>query len=476
MTSSPPVAAEPPWRHVHPLTPLVRGGLVVIAYGSWFVSDQVNRISSQRGGAPGQDPTTRHLGLLLALFLAGVVLFVALSWVSWLFSRFRLTDSLVEVRSGVLFRRHRQVRYDRIQAVDITRPVLARILRLSQVVVRSAGGHEAHLRLSFLAQRDAVALRDRLTDLATHSGAGAHADEALASVTPGRRVIQVPPLRQLQAALWRPSVLLLGLLLVGSAVELGLGHPQLAFAAVPIVLGVGSAHGRQLLNELNFVLETTPAALRAQHGLLELRATTVPFHRIQAVELTQPLLWRPFGWWRIELNVAGSHPGREATETSTILPVGTYAEALDVLALAIQPPPSDLLAAATQGTGNAVGFTTSPLAARLVDPLTCGRTGYAVTESAIVIRHGRLDRVAQIVPHARIQSTGLSEGPLERVLGIATVRLHSTRGRVHPTIPHLSRLEAERFLAEESVRAGVARATSAHEVAREPHQSFDYES
>ena len=46
--------------------------------------------------------------------------------------------------------------------------------------------------------------------------------------------------------------------------------------------------------------------VRVQEGLTDLRATTIPLHRIQALELVQPLWWRPLGWWRIRVNVAGS--------------------------------------------------------------------------------------------------------------------------------------------------------------------------
>ena len=69
---------------------------------------------------------------------------------SWRFSRFRVADTLIELRTGVLFRQHRQVRFDRIQAVDLGRPLLARLTGLSEVVVQSAGGKDSHLKLSFL--------------------------------------------------------------------------------------------------------------------------------------------------------------------------------------------------------------------------------------------------------------------------------------------------------------------------------------
>ena len=64
---------------------------------------------------------------------------------------------LIELRTGVLFRQHRQVRFDRIQAVDVGRPLLARLTGLSEVVVQSAGGSDSQLKLSFLADGRAQA-------------------------------------------------------------------------------------------------------------------------------------------------------------------------------------------------------------------------------------------------------------------------------------------------------------------------------
>ena len=40
---------------------------------------------------------------------------------------FRITGDAVEVRSGILFRTQRKARLDRIQGINIVRPVLARL-------------------------------------------------------------------------------------------------------------------------------------------------------------------------------------------------------------------------------------------------------------------------------------------------------------------------------------------------------------
>ena len=72
----------------------------------------------------------------------------------------------VELRQGFLFRQHRQVRLERVQAVELSRPLLARLLGLARVVVQSAGGSDSTLTLSFLDLARAEALREHLLDLA----------------------------------------------------------------------------------------------------------------------------------------------------------------------------------------------------------------------------------------------------------------------------------------------------------------------
>ena len=50
------------------------------------------------------------------------------------------------------------------------------------------------------------------------------------------------------------------------------------------------------------------------------------------------------------------------------------------------------------------------------------------------------------VPHARVQSMALAQGPLQRWLGLGTVELHSTSGPTRPRLVHQDAEVAQRFL------------------------------
>ena len=149
------------------------------------------------------------------------------------------------------------------------------------------------------------------------------------------------------------------------------------------------------------------------------------------------------------------------TSTQTVLmPVGNREEALKVLTLVQPGIPRAAALAALEGDGSAEGFVTASERARRLDPLSWRRLGYAVLRDGLLTRRGRWYRAAQFVPHARIQSLKVEQGPVQRSRGVATVRLLSTVGPVSPVVSHLDVEQAQRLLAEQVVRSSLARQES----------------
>ena len=77
--------------------------------------------------------------------------------------------------------------------------------------------------------------------------------------------------------------------------------------------------------------------------------------------------------------------------------------------------------------------------------------------AGLITRRGVLYRAAQYVPHARIQSLKVEQGPVQRRRGVATVRIVSTVGPVSPAVAHLDEPDAVRLLNEQVVRSSRAR-------------------
>ena len=157
------------WQRLHPLSPLLRGGFVLIAILGYAASQLFDQVLSSVGLGtvyPGEEglpdgvgpegpieEAIRHPVLALAVVVAFLAVVALVNWVSWRFSRFRVGGGQVELRQGVLFRQHRQVRLERVQAVELARPLLARAFGLARVVVQSAGGSDSTLTLSYLELR-----------------------------------------------------------------------------------------------------------------------------------------------------------------------------------------------------------------------------------------------------------------------------------------------------------------------------------
>ncbi|QKE85036.1 PH domain-containing protein [Arthrobacter sp. NEB 688] len=482
------------WQRLHPLSPLLRGGVVLIAVLGYGVSRLVDSVLGSLDPTAEPDPGadyelawTSHPLIALAALVVVIAAVAGVGWVSWRFSRFRVAAGQVELRTGVLFRQHRQVRLERVQAVETTRPLLARLVGLSQVVVQSAGGSDSHLTLAFLGADRAEEVRAHLLDLAGRSdeavrpghdlapAPGAPAPDGLdpavrrPAAEPAALVV-VPNGRLFVATILHGSTIVLGLVLLGAAVTVGVAEAGLAVLAgapalLPVVFGLGVSRVKELLVHGNFSIARTGTALRVRHGLTDLRVSTVPVHRVQAVEVLQPLWWRPWGWWRVRVNVAGVHGGDNDDDETVMLPVGTADEALAVLGALGVHPEDPVLLEALHGDGGEPGWVGPPRVARWLDPWSWRRTGYALAAHAVYLRTGRFTRRTTVVPHARIQSLGLAQGPLQARLGLASARLVSTPGPVGPGVPHLRQDAAEELLELVGRRARDARRLAGHPLA-----------
>ena len=457
-------ATDGEWRPLHPLTPFVRGWKVVAA--------ALVLVGQQRGGDLVQHglPSRTEALITLAAIVALALLAGVYALLAWRRARYRVDGHVLQLRTGVLFRQERQAPLDRLQAVDVVRPLLARFFGLAELNLEVAGSGDSSIRLSLLREADAQALRSTL--LARAAGLTYEGD--VAPEAPEREVLTVPVARTVESLLRNGSTLFGLMLLVGTVVAaVVLGSPAPLVALLPIGFTIVSVVWTRFTGGFGFRIATSPDGVRLHHGLLTTRSQTVPPGRVQAVRMRQPLLWRSRDWWRVEVNVAG-YGGLRSTDDGgadehLLLTVGTRAEALMVVGLALPElaVAADIgvavVAAALTGRDAAGGFTSSPRAARLLDPIGWRRHGVLVTRAVLLARRGVLVRELDLVPHARTQSLALQQGPLQRRLGLASFALHSTRGPVRPSVQHLPADVAAALLHQQAERAMSARADSAHD-------------
>jgi membrane protein YdbS with pleckstrin-like domain len=99
-------------------------------------------------------------------------------------------------------------------------------------------------------------------------------------------------------------------------------------------------------------------------------------------------------------------------------------------------------------TAAALAAAAALLAGAVVDVLfqrRVGAWGYLEREDDLLIRRGLLVRRLSVVPYGRMQFIDVTAGPVERSLGLATVRLHTAAAATDARIPGLAADEAARL-------------------------------
>ncbi len=431
---APPAAAMPglggDWQRLHPLSPLIRAGRGGVA----ILVIVVLPLLGSRQGSRFDD--LQHIAILLVALALGVI--------SWLVTRWRVEDGVLRVESGLIRRTSERFPLSQIQAIDTVRPGLARVFGLAELRIRLASGDGKAGRLAYLANFEAENLRARLLALS-------HGLDEATPAPPERPLVAVPTGQLLASVLLSAPGLILEAVIVALVVL-----ATLAPGAAAAVLSGGAA---PLIGLLVFVLRRfnggyglvvaeAPDGLRLRSGLVETSAETIPDGRIQAIRMIEPLAWRPFGWCRLEVDVVsqksrGRQDRNQANAARALLPVGSREQAAFLLGRVFPDLPDERVGPPSRARWK------SPLRFRL---LSCAvNDGYAVTTS------GRIRRVTDWVPLAKVQSVRRVEGPIQRRLRLGSIHLDTAGRRVFAVLRDRDRTEATRLMADLPDRCREAR-------------------
>ncbi len=465
------------WRRAHVLSPFVNAWLVIFVFlftiGREFFeigSREEREIPdfSQVPDLPGVLKVFENFGALWlpALLIVSFTLLLIPYYLSWYSYFFAVDNRNVYVRSGILSKTERKARLDRVQSIDINRSLMARLLGLAELKFDVADGSDSALSVRFLKYKDARELRARLLSqvrtlqhgsdqeyerpatsvpdaetmfvsqqghdsrrerlrehLVTNLGAGAtDADE-----TPVLKV----PVSRLIASVFLSFTTIVGvaglLVFAGISFFTGASLFNMFFANFALVAGVASALWKKFNTGYNFRLSTSPNGLKTRYGFTDTTTQTVPEGRVQAITVSQPLLWRLKGWYQVQVSLAGKDD-LDSLFAGYLLPVGTADELAQVLPLVVPGVGSggadaSALHAGLVGSGAAGGFTVSPQRARVFNWFTYKRNGFALLPALLMIRGGWANRHLTIVPHSKIQGLHLSQGSLARRRALAHVHV-----------------------------------------------------
>lgn len=403
-----------------------------------------------------------ELGIEVLWPLIGVGIAVA----RYVSGRFRLADGAVHWTSGVLTRQATQVPFDRVQDVEVTRPLIARILGCSAVRVSTAGG-AGGIELSYL-DRDVA---DRLgaevrRQIAVARGGSGVADDTgappAATSPPGvvlHRVSNAELARWALRRLW-PLPVVVVVAVVVTAVA-GAGAVSLSLLpATPLVL-LGFV--RTVVDRVGLTARLDERTVATTVGLSTLRRTSTPRDRVHIVSSNRiwaQLLSGTESVRYASADVSGDDgDGTLREELALDVPAGTWAGLATAVTGCAVPPddrmrrkPAAVVAASTRrgivrgafagvavgvaaavvvggvGRGVVVGalsFVATVVAGAVVGAVV-GRWRHRVErwwvgDDALVVTHGVIRRTSALLRISKLQAIEVTSGPMQRRLGLVTM-------------------------------------------------------
>jgi putative membrane protein len=427
---------------------------------------------------------------------------IAVGFLRYFTTSFRITPTHVQVRRGLLRRRTLTVPRDRIRTVDVTSNVLHRVFGLARVTVGTGQSDQKNdgVKLDGLSAAAAENLHRELLHRPAEPAA-----EASAGTTPETTPETV--LAALRPAWVRYGPFTLsGLIAIGVLVGLGsrlvneshvdltkvgfvhdaIGYLRdaplpvailLVVAAVAVFTVVASTVG-YILTFWNFRLSRHPGGtLHVRRGLLTTRSTTIEERRLRGVELSEPLLLRAVGGARVLAIATGLRVGRGADRGgSVLLPPAPRAVAVEVAGTVMGDARPLSVALTRHGPratrrryARATVVSTILIALVLAFVLLAGAPwwafwtalallplgallagdraaslGHAVTESWLVTRQGSLVRRRHILHADAVIGWNLTTSVFQRRVGLTTLIATTAGGRQHYAIPDVEEAEALR--------------------------------
>lgn len=483
------------WHRAHPLSIMVDGWIAIVGFIGIVLYQLPRSEDFDAFSLIGNYP---YLAIGLAFLLISPI-------IRWAVTRFQIDDEYVRVSTGLLNKKHTQIRINRLQSVDMVRPFAARVMGQSGLIFDVADGGSEALHIRYVPVNQATQLRAEVLRRAGRTAEpGAeptpstpHSHESMPG--PGREPAPSPELdafaRPGETELarlprWLTFVLILAApealwLLVAALGSFGGVSIAILFtgqdltallAVVPLALAIGGVMLPRLNSYANFRLSHSSQGLRISSGFTSTTDQTLPAGRIQAVEVHQSWVHRALERYHVTVNVAGFVGGDQTKATEnvqrhTVLPAGTWPEVERVMPLLIPDLPANQVLAWTyhlsqfspkqplrpEQAALEEQLFTAPAGARFFAPWSQPRLAAGVDGKLFVTRHGFISRSAQLVSLNRLQGVFLRQGPLQRLAGVISLRADVPAGGVHPLGRHLPVAAAEHLLAAMLAVASTAR-------------------
>ncbi|HNU35444.1 MAG TPA: PH domain-containing protein [Methanomassiliicoccales archaeon] len=294
-------------RRQHPLLILLDTGRGLISNLSFALIIAISLPDDMFGGFIGN-----AIVALLAMFGLSALYNVF----RWYFFQYRYEEGLVHIRQGVLFKRERTIKRDRVQSMNTNANVLQQAFGLVTLQIKTAGvSVDAEVNLRAVSKGEAESIKEHLyakearsenepVEVPRASRFLQGRDIWLAALTSGRFMVlfSVVAVIYFQIFEYIPQSYL------DQAVE--------SLSTIPLMVGIGIALGLFVLTWAlsaivfviqfaNFSVRRFEDRLEISWGVLKKNHVTVKLHRLQAVMVYQGVLRQPFGLCTMLVEVAG---------------------------------------------------------------------------------------------------------------------------------------------------------------------------
>ncbi|WP_218190749.1 PH domain-containing protein [Evansella clarkii] len=312
--------------------------------------------SSQAGGTLFY--TILFAGILFVSLVSGII-----KW--WTF-RYQLQEDELQVRQGLIFRKKRYIRKERVQSIDINANILQRLFELVELRIETAGGGgEPEFRLIALRKEEAAAIKREL--LLKESASVSEPEEAEAyeasdvfteetetglayetsavmddeilepeeAEEEGTYKWKLSPQRLIAAALTSSGIGIAATFVAAIVSQVQQFIPPFLYErmigwiihsgvmligfwiVVILLIGWLITIIRTVLKYGYFTIRKKDDEIHISRGVLEQRQLTLSANKITAVRLVQNLLRQPFGYTAVYVESKGG--GRKDEDLSTIL-------------------------------------------------------------------------------------------------------------------------------------------------------------
>jgi len=406
-------------------------------------------------------------GGLVGVALVGVALLALIGYEVTYYRRFEydLGGETLDIRSGVISRRNREIPIRRVQNVDISRNVVQRLLGIAIVDFETAGGSQTEASLRFVDFEEAKRLQREIGRLKRATGDDDEDGSPDAEQPTSEELFALSSRELALVGALSFDVRIPGLLFVlvsgsvpamssvvptsASTILIAIGF--VAAAVVVILVSWLGGAAAAVLNYYDFRLTQVEDELQYERGLFRRYDGSIPLDKIQTLTIVDDPLKRHFGYASLRIETAGYAPGAGESGSEAAVPLASrdrvfaLADRIESFGSpAFERPPErvrrrytarylialGLVVALLSGVDLFTGafFPWPPyalLSLAVLAPVAAHykwrHRGYWLGDNHVVTRNGVLRRRIKIVPYYRIQTVIDSRSLFQRRWDLATV-------------------------------------------------------